>query len=362
MKAEARLEGLRRRLRDEEIPAILVTDVANLRYITGFEGVIDDGINAACLVSAETARFATDFRYAEAANKAAEGTPWTVSIPAEGVYIDLCRELREAGIGTIALESSVPYGRFRYISEQYGGDIRVVDSWVEELRQTKDAEEISRIEAAAALGDRAFEHILGFVRAGVTERDIALELEFFMRRNGSDGVAFPPIVASGPNSARPHAQVTDRVVESGDFVKMDFGARVDGYCSDMTRTVVVGKASERHREVYEAVLYANEKGLEAVRPGVPGMNIHQVAVDALTERGLAEHFGHGLGHGVGIEVHELPNLGPRGRDSVRTGAVVTVEPGVYLPGFGGVRIEDLVVVEEGGARLLTHSPKRLIEL
>ena len=362
MNADARLAALRRRLDEEQLPALLVTDVANLRYVTGFEGVIDAGINAACLVSSDFARFYTDSRYREAAENAAAGTEWTVHVSRESIYVEMATALREEGVETLAVESSIAYGRFRYISEQFGGDVRIVDALVEHLRQVKDAEEISRIAAAAALTDRAFEHILPYIRAGVSEREIALELEFFMRRNGSDGVAFDPIVASGTNSCRPHAQVTDRVVEQGDFVKLDFGARVDDYCADMTRTVVVGEASERQREIYDAVLAANLAALDAVRPGLTGVALHQVAVDVLEQRGLHEHFGHGLGHGVGLDVHELPHVGPSGRESILTGSIITIEPGVYLAGFCGVRIEDLVVVEESGARLLSHTRKELIEL
>lgn len=363
MNAEHRIAALRRRLADEELDAVIITGASNMAYLTGFEHVIDYGINAACLVTLEVSRFYTDFRYQDAAEAAAVGTPWVVRIQKESLYIELCQELREAGFTRVALEASVPYGRFKFISEQFGGRVEAVSQWVEEIRQVKEAHEVERIAAAAELGDRAFEHILGHIAEGVTEREVALELEFFMRRNGSDGVAFDPIVASGPNSARPHAQVSDRVVGAGEFVKLDFGARIDGYCSDMTRTVVVGHASDRHREIYNAALEANEIGLAAVRPGLPACDIDRAAREALAARGFGgEFFGHSLGHGVGLDVHEIPSIGPLNRDSVRIGSVITIEPGVYVPGFGGVRIEDLVVVEEAGMRLLSHATKDLIEL
>lgn len=363
MNAEHRIAALRRRLAAEELDAVLITSVSNMIYLTGFERVIDHGINAACLVTPEVTRFYTDFRYQEAAEVAAVGTPWLVRVPKESLYVELCDELRQEGIESLALEASAPYGRFKFISEQFGGRVEAVALWVEEIRQVKEPHEIERIEAAAELGDRAFEHILGVVRAGVTERDVALELEFFMRRNGSDGVAFDPIVASGPNSARPHAQVSDRVIGAGDLVTLDFGARIDGYCGDMTRTLVIGAAGDRQREIYSAALEANAVGLAAVRPGLPACDIDRAARDALAARGFgAEFFGHSLGHGVGLDVHEVPRIGTLNRESVRIGSVITIEPGVYVPGFGGVRIEDLVVVEEAGMRLLTHAPKDLIEL
>jgi len=192
---------------------------------------------------------------------------------------------------------------------------------------------------------------------------VALELEFYMRSTGSDGLAFEPIVASGPNSSRPHAGVTMREIEAGDILTMDFGARVDGYCSDMTRTVVVGaRAGDKQREIYDAVLAANLAGIAAVRTGVRARDVDAAARDLLAGMRLAEHFGHSLGHGVGLFVHEEPRVSSISEDILRTGSVITIEPGVYLEGLLGVRIEDLVAVEEDGARVLSRSPKDLIEI
>lgn len=362
MNAEPRLAALRRRLATDGLPSMLVTTVSNMRYITGFEGVFDEGINAACLVTSEHARFYTDRRYSEAAEAAAVGTPWAVRVPETDLYIDVCRECQAEGITQLTLETSMPYGRFKFISEQFVGSVKMMDHLIEDIRQVKSAHEIERIESAAAITDAAFEHICGFVVAGMTERDVALELEFWMRKNGSQGLAFDPIVASGPNSARPHASVSDRVIEKGDFLKLDFGARVGAYCSDMTRTITIGTASDRQREIHAAVLAANRAGVAAVKPGVTGKDVDAVARSVLNDLGYGEYFTHGLGHGVGLDVHELPGLGMKSHDSLRAGCVVTVEPGVYLPGFGGVRIEDLVAVDEGGARLLSTAPRDLIEI
>lgn len=362
MRAEHRLAALRRVLGDEGIFAMLVTGVLNMRYLTGFDDVFDDGINAACLVTSEHARFYTDARYYESAKVSAGGTAWTVRQKSGSMYIDICRELQAEGVSEIALESSVPYGRFKFISEQFVGSVKVTDGLVEGIRQVKEAAEIERIEEAARLTDAAFEHILDFIRPGLTEQEVALELEFWMRKNGSEGVAFTPIVASGPNSSRPHATVTRRTIESGDFVKMDFGACIGGYRADMTRTVVVGVPDERQREVYSAVLAANEAALAAVRGGVAARDVDAVARSVLEKCGFGDAFTHGLGHGVGLGIHELPTLNAQSRDVLRTGSVVTIEPGVYLEGGFGVRIEDLVVVEEAGCRVLTRSPKELIQL
>jgi Xaa-Pro aminopeptidase len=360
MNAELRLAALRKKLSGETTPAILVTARSNMRYLTGFDGVIDEGINAACLVTADHARFYTDHRYIEAATQAAEGTPWEVRPQRENLYIEICDDLLADDTHSLLLESSAPYGRFMFISEQFRGAVRVVDHYIEELRAIKEPGEIERIAAAAAIADRGFEYICGFIAPGVTEATIALELEFFMRREGSEGMPFEPIVASGSNGARPHAIPGSRQVEAGDLIVLDFGARVGGYCSDMTRTVAVGSVSDEQRRLYDAVLAANEAGLAAVRSGMPCVEVDLPARDVLVAHGLGERFTHGLGHGVGLDVHELPTVGPRSTQSLRAGHVVTIEPGVYVEGFAGVRIEDLVVVEADGYRRLTSAPKDLI--
>lgn len=364
MKTEKRVAALRQRLRDDEAEAVLVTAPSNLRYLTGFEDVIDDGIHGACLVTPELARFYTDRRYMDAASEAAaiEGGLWDVVVEAEDLYIEICSELHAGGVESLLVESSMPYGRFAFISEQFRGAVRAMDQYVAHLRQIKEPAEIERIERAAAIADAAFEALLGVLGPGTTEREAALELEFHMRRAGSEELPFPIIVAAGPNGAHPHAMPRDRVLAEGDLVVMDFGARVGGYCSDMTRTVCIGTASEQQRSLYGAVLDANEAGLDAVRSGIPCVEADAAARRVLDDAGLGEYFTHGLGHGVGLDVHEVPTVGRRSHESLRAGQVVTVEPGAYVSGQGGVRIEDLVVVTETGCRLLSHAPKQLIEI
>jgi len=362
MRTEARLASLRRILAEEGVNAVAVERPANVAYLTGFERVFDDEPSSVCVVTPETACVHVDSRYDEAARAAAEGTAWSVAGPFVEVWDGVLRTLVAEGVSVLGLEASLPYSRYTAIAGKFTGEARPADCWVERVRQVKDATEIERIAAAAALGDEAFEHVLGFIAPGVTEATIALDLELYLRRHGSDGLAFPSIVAGGPNSSRPHAKVSDRALERGDLLTLDFGARVDGYLSDMTRTIVVGPASDEQREIYELVLAANEAGIAAVRPGRSGAEIDAAAREVIAAAGYGERFGHGLGHGVGIEVHEGPRVGPRGSDPVPLGAVVTVEPGVYVPGVGGVRIEDLVVVGESGAVVLTHAPKHLIEV
>jgi Xaa-Pro aminopeptidase len=362
MRADARLAAYRDRLAQSESTAALVSGLANVRYLTGFEDVFDDHANAVLLVTADVASVHTDSRYAGATRVAAEGTGWELVVQRDSLYMELCDRLEAMGVDRVALESSVPYGRFRYISERFSGGIEIEEHWVERLRASKEPAELDRIAAASELGDRAFAHILERIEEGRTERELALELEWFMRTSGSEGVAFPPIVASGPNSARPHATVTDRELGRGDLVKLDFGARVGGYCSDMTRTVVVGEAGERELELHEAVLEANQAALAALRPGMPVRELDAVARDSLAARGLGDAFLHGLGHGVGLDVHEAPRIGRTSEESLPLGGVVTIEPGAYVEGLGGVRIEDLVSVGPDGPEVLTHAPKHLIEL
>jgi Xaa-Pro aminopeptidase len=359
----ARITELRGLLESDDVGAALITDPLNMRYLTGFERVFDASINAAVVVGADTLRFYTDSRYIEAAQLAAADSGWEVRLATESLYTGVCDDLADAGIETIAMESSVPHARFVAVSDRFSGRVVISDRWVERLRAVKDADELGACALAAALTDSAFDYILGVLRPGLREIDVALELEVFMRSNGSEGLAFEPIVASGPNSSRPHAGITDRVIEAGDILTMDIGARVDGYCADLTRTVVVGaKASERQREIYEAVLAANLAGIASVRAGVRARDVDAAARDLLAGMRLAEHFGHSVGHGVGLAVHEQPRVSAASDDILRVGSVITVEPGVYLAGQLGVRIEDLVAVEDGGARVLSRSPKELIEI
>jgi Xaa-Pro aminopeptidase len=216
--------------------------------------------------------------------------------------------------------------------------------------------------AACALADACYTHVLRMIQTGVTEYDVALDIEFYFRRSGAE-LAFSPIVVSGERSARPHGVPSEKKLEKGDFVTMDFGAKLDGYCSDLTRTVVVGEASDRHKEVYEAVLAAQLAAIEGIRPGMQTKDVDAIARDILAEKGLAEYFGHGLGHGLGSVVHDVGRMGPTATDVVEVGQVWTMEPGVYIPGFGGVRIEDDVMCTKSGPEVLSQEvPKERIAL
>ncbi len=359
---QLRIQAIRERLSDSGHGAFVARTVANVSYLTDFAAVWDSEPFSLVVITQSDAMVVTDSRFKEAATQAAVGTPYGVHVAAGGLWAAVASLFPADAPSAIAVESSLPYSVLERARTDFACDLVPVDDWVETLRTSKSAEEISRIAEAQSLTDRAFDHILGFIRAGVSEREVALELEFFMRREGSDGVAFDPIVASGPNSALPHATPSLREVKSGDFIVLDFGARVDGYCADMTRTVVVGTPTEQQRTIYSCVLEANLAGIAAVAADKPGSAIDAEARGIIEAAGFGALFGHGLGHGVGREVHEAPGVGQRSVDGVPLWSVVTIEPGIYIPGVGGVRIEDLVVVEKDSCRVLTQSTKELIEL
>lgn len=356
--SHGRLARLRERLAALEADALLVTGPENRRYLSGFTG--SAGV---LVITAGDAVLMTDFRYVEQA--AAEAPAFRV-VRHGRPDTDTLRPLLDAmGVRRLAYEpaglTAADLARYR---EGCPGVAWVpAESAVEALRRVKDAGEVARIARAQALCCRVWEAFLPEIRPGVRERDLALELEFRIRRAGADDRAFPFIVVSGPRSSLPHGTATDRVIQPGDLVTFDFGAQVDGYHSDLTRTVVVGRASAEQRRIYELVLRAQEAGLAAIRAGVTGRDADAAAREIIAGAGHGDHFGHGLGHGVGLAVHEAPRMAPHGADApLEAGAVVTVEPGIYVPGFGGVRIEDLVVVGDGGVENLTPAPKALLEL
>ena len=354
-----RLARLRQRMDREGVEALWIGSPANRRYLSGFTGS-----SAWLLITADRAELWTDFRYLEQA--AAEAPGFEIVRHELQLYEHLGRRLRELGVSRLGFERDhVRYGEWQRLRAAVPEEIELVPvaGWVEELRRVKDAREIEIIRRAARLADEALLEVLAGLRPGITERELALELEFAMRRRGADGVAFDLIVASGPRAALPHGSPTERVIGAGEFVTLDYGALVDGYASDCTRTVVAGRAGDRHREIYQIVLEAQRRALEAIRPGVTGAEVDRAARRVIEEAGYGAHFGHATGHGVGLEVHEGPRLSATGQEDVLApGMVVTVEPGIYLPGWGGVRIEDLVLVTESGGEILTRVTKELLEV
>lgn len=340
--------------------AIMVYSERNRRYFTEFPS--DAG---ALLITAEGAYLLQDFRYEEAASYTAKNC--TV-VGFKNFKEKLCEILEEQGVKQVYMEIaklSVADARtFEKAFNEKGIEAvldETLDKAIRDQRMIKSPEEVKKIEAAQAITDAAFEHILPYIKEGVTERELALEIEFFMRHNGAEGVAFDLIVAAGKNGSQCHAVPSGNTVQKGDFITMDTGALLDGYHSDMTRTVALGKVSDEQRKVYETVLRAQLAVIAGVKPGMICKDVDKIARDII-EKDYPGTFGHGLGHGVGFEIHEWPAFSSRDETVVAEGMVITDEPGIYLPAKYGVRIEDMLLITEDGCRSLTKSPKELIEL
>ena len=362
MSHASRRAALRGLLRAADVEALLVTDLVNVRYLSGFTGS-----NASLLVHVDgdaASRFLTDGRYA---------TQSVTEVPDLERMIDragpvvLAKAAGGLGVSRLGFESdAVTVDAHDALVEAAGELVLLhrVPGLVARLRLVKDDEETAALRAACAAADAALTDLIaaGGLRPGRSERDVAYDLETRMRAHGAVGPSFETIVAAGPHSAVPHHRPTDASMRRGDLVKMDFGALVDGYHSDMTRTVVLGRAAGWQRDLHALVVAAQQAGWAALRPGAPVAEVDAAARAVVSTAGYADEFVHGLGHGVGLQIHEAPLLGPTGTGRVAAGMVVTVEPGVYLPGRGGVRIEDTVVVGPDGAEPLTTSSRELVEV
>jgi len=352
-----RRTALVRRVEQEGLDAFLVvntelSDHANQYYLTGFTGSL--GI----VWVGEKCWLGTDSRYTEQAAVQAGELPVH---KVEGRWSQwLVERLEQADARRVGLAAANVSVKVLNDLQSSCPDIEFVPTadWVQEARQVKEPEEIERIAAAAELTDKGLKWILGRIHPGISEREVALDLETWYRKQGAEHVAFELIVAAGPHSSRPHHRPGDQELAEGELVLFDVGVRMDGYCSDVTRVVAMGEVPRRVREVYEHVLAANQAGLEAVREGITGADADKAAREVLADAGLGDNFGHGLGHGVGLQVHEGPRLAPAADDELEAGMVVTVEPGAYLAGAFGVRIEDLVVVRPDGCEVLSGFPKQ----
>ena len=355
------MQGRRKALLDAidwRADGVLILSPVNRRYFTGF-----DASDGALLLTRRGSVFLTDFRYIEAAKAKIKDLE---CLCYDRFYDCLLAQLDCFGVGRLLIEEEyVTVRQEQSLRELLEGKVKLAggaDQPIFALRSVKSAQEIQWMQQAQDITDQTFTHMLSFIREGASEREIALELEFFMRRLGSEGVAFETIAASGPNTSLPHAVPTDRKVRKGDFVTMDFGAVVNGYCADMTRTVAVGEVSEEQRAVYEVVLKAQQTALSTLGPDVLCSDGDAAARDVIEAAGYGKDFGHATGHSVGLQIHEDPRLSPKCQAMLVPGTTMTVEPGIYLEGRFGVRIEDLVVITEQGFKNLTKSEKSLIIL
>jgi Xaa-Pro aminopeptidase len=340
--------------------AALIHAGQNRRYFTGFPSS-----EGALFVTADEAFLLMDFRYAEAASKQAKNCK-VIEIISFAQTIELL--VKETGVKQVYLEEetlTLGYARrFEEAVKKGGGEVvksGELDKAIGKLRMIKTPEEVKKIEAAQAITDAAFSHILPYIKEGITEKEIAFEIEFFMKKQGADGSAFEPIIAAGANGSMCHAVPSDYKIKKGDLITMDTGALLDGYNSDMTRTVALGSVSEKQKIVYNKVLEAHMAVIDGVKPGMPCCAADKIARDII-EADYAGRFGHGLGHGVGLEIHEEPRFSRLDNTPCEAGMVVTNEPGIYLPDEFGVRIEDMLLITEDGCRTLTKSPKELIIL
>ena len=357
--------------KEKGIHAIILTDGYNIHYLSGYKG------HTGCMLFFGDRRcILTDSRYTEQVTIEAPDYE-CIDIGIEGYSKTIAGLLSEAmpagGFNAsnkllIGFENKdISYTQFKAFDDQfkkvYGEFFEMIhlDNEISNLRMVKTSEEIEKIAMAESIGDKAFEHILGYIKVGMTEKDIALELEYTMKKLGAEGLSFDTIAASGPNSSLPHAVPSDRQIQEGDFLTMDFGCIYQGYCSDMTRTIYIGhKPSNKQQEIYDIVLRAQQEAMKYIRPGVKGSEVDAVARDIITAAGYGEFFGHGLGHSVGLYIHEEPRCSRKCDTVLEAGMTMTVEPGIYLPGEFGVRIEDLVVVTPEGYKNLTSSDKNLI--
>jgi len=353
-----RLASLRKRMMDEDLDFVMVNDGFQLRYLVGYTGS-----NGLLLVGHTKADFLTDFRYVEQVRTEVKGAKVTIG---SGDLLDFLPKLPALAKG----RKKIGYENVR-ITEAQGRKMRHLTpsaifvgfgELVAPIMAVKDKDEIGLIQKAADVADQGFAAVLQVIKPGVRERDVAVELEYAMAKAGSENIAFDSIVASGPRSALPHGRASMKRIKNGEFVTLDFGATVEGYVSDITRTVIVGKPTARQKKIYALVAKAQRTAVQKARSGMGCAALDNVARSIIAKAGFGPKFGHGLGHGIGLLVHEAPGVNAKSTTVLQPGMVITIEPGIYIPKWGGVRIEDDIVITRGGHRVLTHSERRLIEL
>ena len=354
---KARLDALRALIVEKKLDAVIITKYVNLHYFSGFRG--DD---TTLVISADKAFIITDSRYTEQAKQ--QAPLFELIEQKSGLLAKTADCVKAIGAKKVGFEgNALIYDDFAKLSELLTGIDFTTALKLDELRQVKDAEEIKLIRKACNIADIAFADIVKYIKAGMSEVDVAAHLENCMRQNGSEGPSFTTIMASGVRGCLPHGIASDKIIAEGEFVTMDYGAIYGGYMSDITRTICVGKASEKQRYVYDAVLQSQLLGLTLIKPGVSGKSVHNAVRDNLAKYDLAKYFGHGLGHSLGLEIHEEPRLSPSSKcEALVPGMLVTDEPGVYIADWGGLRIEDTVLVTKAGSEPLTKAPKELIEI
>lgn len=349
-----RIEKLRALMKKEVIDAYLVTSPANLRYLTNFTGTA-----GLAFITLEKAFFITDFRYTEQAGEQVQAM--TIVQQQGDVVGEIIKLMESEGINVLGFEDAfMTYAEYSVFEEVIDAELAPASGLIETLREQKDDGEIAIIEKACTIADEGFEHVLKMIRPGMTEIEVANQLDFFMRSLGATGTSFDTIVASGVRSALPHGVASTKTIEQGDLITLDFGCVYQGYVSDITRTFAIGDPGQQLKDIYQIVLEAQQKVIDVAQAGVTGAQLDAIARDFITEAGYGEAFGHSTGHGIGMEIHEGPNITRFNDEPLKVGSIITDEPGIYIAGLGGVRIEDDLVILADGNRILTHSPKELI--
>ena len=351
------LKQIAAKLEDYGLDAMLILSDPGEYYAIGFHG------EGAVVVTKDECRYFTDSRYIESAEKQVAGAKITMTTAAVAQKALVVKAVEELGIRKMGFEDGyLTVASWRTYESALSCELIPAQGLLNGLRAAKDEEEIALMKKAQEITDQAFDAILKFIKPGLTEREIAARLQYEMLCRGAEKMSFDPIVVSGPNGSLPHGIPGDKQVQQGEFITMDFGCKYGGYCSDMTRTIALGEPTEEMRKVYDTVLKAQLTGIAKAKAGVPGKEIHNTAAKVIEEAGYGPYFGHGFGHSVGIEIHESPNANSRDETPMPVGAVVSAEPGIYLPGKFGVRIEDVLVYTAEGYVDLTKSPKELIVL
>ncbi|MDQ0220814.1 aminopeptidase P family protein [Peribacillus cavernae] len=351
-----KLKRFRSELEKVQVDGFLITSTYNRRYMTNFTG--SAGI---VLISQKEAKFITDFRYVEQAGKQAH--EYDIVQHTGSIIDEVASQAKAMGIKKLGFEQDhITYAIYKVYEDAFEGELVPLSGLIEKLRLIKTPSEIKILKEAAKIADAAFTHIVQYIRPGLSEWEVSNELEFFMRKQGATSSSFDTIVASGYRGALPHGVASDKVIVTGDLVTLDYGAYYNGYVSDITRTLAVGKPSDELKGIYDIVLEAQLRGMAGIKPGMTGKEADALARNLIVEKGYGESFGHSTGHGIGLEVHEGPALSVRSDSVLEPDMVVTVEPGIYVPGVGGVRIEDDTIITIEGNESLTHSTKDLIIL
>lgn len=351
-----RISKLREKMQLKKIQGVFLCGDHNRNYLSGFTGN-----ESYCLITLDKAFFITDSRFTEQAQEQVKDFQVLEYSKNKTLPEFIGELLRKNNVKNLGFEENiVTWKAYNSYKNYYSGEMVPLDGMVEDLRTIKDKEELEIMEKAANIADNAFQHIVKYIKYGMTEAKIALELEVFMKNQGATALSFPSIVASGVRSSLPHGEATDKKVMEGEFLTLDYGCVYKGYCSDMTRTLILGKPNSKMTEIYNIVLEAQHLAGKAFKSGISALEVDKVARDYITSKGYGQYFGHGLGHGVGREVHEAPTVGYRNASPLKVGMIVTNEPGIYIPGFGGVRIEDILVITKEGSRNLSKSPKEMI--